>query len=176
MKTQIRNNPVFRLCVGLVMIGLTSLACAIGGINIGKNSATIDVTLNQDQINQLLSNATVQADTSSDNSLLDKITSVEMHDGFIRTFGTKTQPDGTELSGSYDVSFGVENGALKVKIIAVDLPGVDLNDPRIVRANQEMEKGFTEMVTESNGDVLFKEAIVKDGVLKLTIQVNFNTK
>jgi len=63
-----------------------------------------------------------------------------------------------------------------VQIINVDIPGVELSDPRITKANQEIMDGLTKSVTESNGEVLYQEASVKDGVLKIKIQVNFQNK
>jgi hypothetical protein len=175
METTTRKKTVLIVAALLAVLVLTSLACSIGSLTIGKDSATIEVTLNQDQINKLLSNATVENHASED-ELLDNITKVEMHDSYIRIFGTGTNLDGAQVSGSYDISFSAENDILKVKIIGVDIPGVTLSDPRIVRANQKIADELTKSVTESNGEVLFKEAVVKEGALKMKVQVNFNRK
>ena len=61
--------------------------------------------------------------------------SEEIHDGFIRYVGTRTLADGSEAEGSFDLSIGEEKDMLKACIVAVDIPGVDLDDPRIVKAN-----------------------------------------
>ena len=102
---------------------------------------------------------------------MEKITSVEIHDGFIRLFGEDLKTDGTSVPGSFDVSVGAADDELKVQIIAVDLPGVTLDDPRIVDANTEMARELSQCVRESNGDVMFKEASVSEAGLKLKMEV-----
>jgi hypothetical protein len=172
MNTKSHKQPLALFLVALTALALSSLACSIGGVTLGNNSALVDITLNQDEINQFLNRVQFNRDYSQDR-LLDKVSSIEMHDGFIRVFGSATQPDGSVVNGSYDVSFAAENDLLKVQIIAVDVPGVELSDPRIVKTNQEITDGLTQSVRDSNGDVQYKEASVKDGVLKMKVQVNF---
>jgi tagatose-1,6-bisphosphate aldolase non-catalytic subunit AgaZ/GatZ len=65
---------------------------------------------------------------------------------------------------------------LNAKIVAVNIPGVDLTDPRIVQMNQQMADALSKSVGESNGAVLFKEATVKVGSFHIKIQVNIPTK
>jgi hypothetical protein len=72
------------------------------------------------------------------------------------------------------LSLGAENDVLKAQIVAVNIPGIDLNDHRIVEANQELEDELTHLVIHSHGDVLFKEVVVKEGVLRMKVQVNIN--
>ncbi len=172
MKSNTRKQPVFFIIAMLAALALSSLACSMSGVTLSNNSALIDITLNQDEINRFLNRAEVHQDFSGDR-LLDKVTSVEMHDGFIRVFGYANQSDGSRVDGSFDVSFAAENDLLKVQIIDVNMPGIELNDARIVKANQEITDGLTESVRDSNGDVKYKEASVKDGVLKMKVQVNF---
>jgi hypothetical protein len=172
MDSKSGKQPFVLIIVALAALALSSLACSIGGVTLGNNSALVDITLNQDEINQFLNRVVVRPDYSQDR-LLDKVSSIEMHDGFIRVFGSTTQPDGSEVNGSFDVSFAAENNLLKVQIIAVNVPGIDLSDPRIVKANQEIADGLTQSVRDSNGDVQYQEASVKDGVLKMKVQVNF---
>lgn len=172
MNPKSRKQPLFLFLIALTALALSSLACSVGGVTLGNNSALVDITLNQDEINQFLDRVEMNPEYSQDR-LLDKISSIEMHDGFIRIFGSVTQPDGSEVNGSFDVSFAAENDLLKVQIIAVNVPGIELSDPRIVKANQEITDGLTQSVRDSNGDVQYKEASVKDGVLKMKVQVNF---
>jgi hypothetical protein len=174
MKNHSPQTPLLLTLALLAALLLPALACSLGGVTIGKDSATVDVTLKQDQVNELLKNE--QATSSDPDRLLDKITSVEMHDGYMRIFGTGKTPAGDEVEGSFDVSLGAENDVLQVKIIAVDMPGVDMSDPRIEKTNTELEKELTESVTESNGEVQFKEASVTEGALNLKVQVNYQNK
>jgi hypothetical protein len=172
MKSKTRKQRLLLIFALVGVLALSSLACSLGGVTLSNNAALVDITLNQEEINQFLNRVEVNPDYSRDR-LMDKISSVEMHDGFIRVLGSTTQPDGSEVNGSFDVSFAAENNLLKVQIIAVNVPGVDLNDPRIVKANQEITDGLTQSVRDSNGEVQYKEASVQDGVLKMKVQVNF---
>ncbi len=175
MTSLTRKNPVFYAAVLLAILVLTSIACSVGGLTLGKNSAEVEITLNEDKLNKLIQNSDVHVNTPDD-VLLENVTKVEMHDGFMRVFGTGKTPSGAEVDGSYDVSFGVENDVLAVKIIAVDIEGITLDDPRIVKANEEIAKGLIESVTESNGEVTYKEAYIKDGQLHMKVLVKFNVK
>lgn len=159
------KKHLLTICTFLSVMILASLACSIGGITVGEDSATIRINLDEDQMNDWLRNAETSND-SPDKRLLDKITAVEMHEGYMRIFG---EDDG--VKGSFDVSVDAENDVLIAQIIDVDMPGVDMDDPRIVEANEELTKELSEMVTESNGEVLFKEAAVEEGELKLQIEL-----
>ena len=173
MKTY-RKNPSYPL-LGLVLIlALTSLACTVGGVTLGKNSATVNVTLGQSQIDTIINNLPVYSEIGSGNQLLKKINSVELHDGYMRVFGEGTTPEGADVSGSVDVKVAAQDDALQVEIIAVNIPGVDLNDSRITEANQALAKELNEVITETSGDVSVKEAVVKEGSLQLKVLLNFS--
>ncbi len=164
------SQPKMKIFLIISILLLTSLACSMGGVTIDKGKATIDVTLTEEQVNKLLQNAKVDVEVSAE-SLLKKVTSVEMHDGFIRVFGEDQLPDGTPVQGSFDVSVNALNDELNIQIISTDIPGVSMDDPRILDANAELEKALTKSVSETNGEVLFKEASVSDAGLKLKLEV-----
>jgi hypothetical protein len=174
MKTQIsfKSNRIILVLLAVVII-ITTMACSLGGININKTKAMIDITVTQDQVNTLLQNAN-ESVTASDKRLMEKVTSVEMHEGFVRIFGEDLKTDGTSVPGSFDVSVGAVNDELTVKIIAVDMPGVTLDDPRIVDTNTEMANELSKSVRETNGDVLFKEASVSESGLKLKMEIKLS--
>jgi len=175
METQSNKIPVLAVAALLAVLVLGSLACSIGGLTLNKNAATIDINLTQDQINTIFQKVAAE-NTDTLNQLLDNITGVELHDGFIRLLGTAKGSDGSEVNGSYDTSFTAENDVLKAQIVAVNVPGVNLTDPRIVQMNQQMADVLSKSVSASNGEVLFKEATVKEGSFHLKIQVNIQTK
>jgi hypothetical protein len=175
METQSNKIPVLIVAALLAALALGLLACSVGGLTLGKNSATIDINLTQDQINTILQKAMAEnPDTSSE--LLDTVTGVELHDGFIRLLGTAKSSDGSEVNASYDTALTAENDALKAQVVAVNIPRVDLTDPRIVKMNQQMADMLGKSVTESKGDVLFKEANVTEGNLHLKVQINLQNK
>ena len=172
MRTQTRKKLTTPFLALLSIFVLTSLACSIGGLTLNRNSATVDVTLDQNQLDLIFNNVPAFTGASND-ELLKQIDSVELHDGFIRIFGEATTPEGDVVNGSIDVKFDAQNDILDVEIIAVNIPGVDLNDTRIKEANQVLAKELSEVVTENNGEVLFKEADVSGGQLRLKVQVNY---
>ena len=173
------NRPVL-LALVLAVLLLASLACSLGGVSVGKNSVTVEITLKQDQINSLLKNLTSleAASTNGDTTYQDIIKSVsgiEMHNGFVRVLIKTQDADGKDISGSFDVNVTAADDVLQVKIINVNLPGVDVNEAGIEDLNKTMTAALTQSVYETNGAVLFKEAAVTEGGLKLKIQVNFIT-
>jgi hypothetical protein len=153
----------------------TSMACSVGGLTLGKNSATVEVTLDQQKIDLIFNNLPDYS-SMTDNQFLKKINDVKLHDGFIRIFGEGVTQDGKDVSGSVDVEVDAQNNVLIVEIIAVNIPGIDINDTRIENVNQVLAKELTEVVTETNGDVLFKKAEVAGGQLKMTVQVNYQNQ
>jgi hypothetical protein len=172
MNERIMQKPAILFTAFLGLLALAALACSMPGVSIGANSATIDFTLTQDQVNRLFQNAVVS--NSDTHGLLDKVTGVELHNGYIRVLGSTQDASGNEVSGSFDTSISAEDDILKVQVTGVNIPGVDMNDPRIVDANKKMAESLTKSVTESNGDVQFKQAEVQEGKLLMKIQVNFN--
>ncbi len=46
--------PFFLICTLLAAFLIPSLACSVGGLTVSKDSATVDITLQQDQVNELL--------------------------------------------------------------------------------------------------------------------------
>jgi hypothetical protein len=170
MEIQLRKLRLVPLFAVVLIFSLASLACEIGGISFGQNGATIEVTLTEGQVNTLFNN--VESFGASDaNRLLDKISGVEMHNGYIRMLGTTTNSNGQEVSGSFDVSVAADNDVLVAQIISVNIPGVDMTDPRIVNANEELSRELSKSVTDTNGDVAFKEATVTENELKIVVQV-----
>ena len=171
-RNSIRSNKTILVLLAFVII-MTTMACSMGGINFDQNKATIDITITQDQINNFPKNSEEQV-TVSDKRLMEKITGIELHDGFVRVFGEDLKTDGTSTPGSFDVSVGAADDELKVQIIEVDLPGVTLEDPRIVDANLEMARELSRSVRQENGDVLFKEASVTETGLKLKMEIKLD--
>ena len=175
MQNLTHKNPFSLIAFLLGLLVLSSLACSLGSISLSKDAALVDVTLTQDQLNRIFQNIDVRHSRSND-ILLDQITSVELHDGFIRVGDTALKPDGSSVNGSYDLSLSAQNDQLNARITGVAIPGVELNDPQIVSANQKLADELTRSVNETNGEVLFKEAVIKEGSLSLKIQINFQNQ
>jgi hypothetical protein len=173
MNTQSSHKPILVVVLFIAAIALTSLACSfnpvkISPIHISPISPTIDITLPQDLFDRASQKADFHSGGTFEN-LLDHITRVELHDGYIRFIGENNQ-----VQGSFDLSLTAEDGALKAEVVAANIPGLDIGDEVVTAANQELEEAFTDMVQDSNGEVVFKEVSVVEGGLRLKIQVNID--
>ena len=177
MNTPTRNRPVLLVMALLTFITITSLACSVSGIGIHGTSPEVNVTITQDELNSRSEHGPMNAEFHGNGpcrDLLDEVTSVELHDGFIRFIGTKHLDDGSTADGSLDLRLGAQNDMLQMEIIAVDIPNFDLTDPCIAEFNQEAEQEMKRLVSDPEAQVLFKEVNVEEGVLKMKIQVNID--
>lgn len=172
MYTHSRKNPIF-LVVSLAMLALTTLACSFGGVRMRPHSPVVNITIYEEELNWFSLETGVNAGGNCDH-LIDEVTRIELHDGFIRFIGEVYQEDGTDVNGSLDLSLGAENGQLKAEVIAVDIPGMDLNHYCIVRANRRLESAFKQMFSDTQGEILFKEVNVEEDYLKMKLQVNLD--
>jgi hypothetical protein len=166
------NNKRFAIILVAITVILTSLACSIGGITLGKDSARITVSLREEQINRILESSTNNIDT--DDVLLDEITEVDMQDGILRVYGTYEKPDGSTGEGSYDVEVSAENGALNVEIVGVDVEGVELGDRRITRTNEEIAEGLEDSYDRTQGEVEYESVEIDNDSMTIVVNVRTN--
>jgi len=177
MNTPIRNRPVLLVMTLLAFVTITSLACSVSGIGIHGTTPEVNVTITQDELNSRSEHGPMHAEFHLDGpcrDLLDEVTSVELHDGFIRFLGTKHLKDGSTAEGSLDLRLGAKDNVLQMEIIAVDIPNFDLTDPCVAEFNQDAEQEMRRLVSDPEAQVLFKEVNVEEGVLKMKIQVNID--
>lgn len=189
MNTQTHKTPVLLIVAMLAMTVLITSACSFSNVKVYTPSpVVVDITLYEDEFNDLSMNDGIHLTdhygvyfSTNDGihltdqcHVLDRTTRVELHDGYIHFVGTKLQPDGSEVKGSLDLSLTAENAQLKAKILAVDIPGVDLNNRCVTESNKELEYAFSHMLDYTPGEVLFQEVTVEEGVLRMKIQVNVN--
>jgi hypothetical protein len=149
---------------------LSSLACTMGGLTFNGDKATVDITLSEKELNEMIATSTSNR-VRDDDEMLKSVSEVEFHDGSVRVYGTMENSSGEEVKGNLDLVFRASEDVLMVEITAVDFPGVSMDDPRVVKANQEMAKALTESVTRSNGEVKFLEADVTEEGLHIKLQV-----
>lgn len=172
MKTKTRTNPLIGIAAALAMLALASMACSFNHVRLNMVSPVVEVSLYEHDLNDMAPNSELH--TGHHCNLLDDVTRIEMHDGFLRFLGTKDQPGGHEVEGSVDVSMSAENNILKVQIIAVDIPGTDINDPCIIADNIELEEELSHLLIDPDGEVEFQEVVVEEGVLRMKVQVHIH--
>ncbi len=168
MNAQTRKTRFVLIAALLLTAALAASGCSAGNVRLGTISRVVDITIDQAQFDQGRPQFTVGLNGPYDR-LLDQVTRVEIHDGFLRYTGFKMQPDGSEVPGSFDLSLGAENGALKAQIVAVNIPGVTLAAPVIVEANRELAVELSQMVTGEQAEVQFLEVTAREGALHLRI-------
>ncbi|MCP4544194.1 MAG: hypothetical protein GY832_44345 [Chloroflexi bacterium] len=145
----------------LVPLTLAVLALACGG------SATIPITLSEEDVNLIIQNSTV---TSGPDDLLVEVSSVDMQDGFIRINGTYEREDGTIVPGSCDLALTAQDGMLEAEITAVNISGIDLNDKRITRINDTLTKEFAKSASDT-GEVEFTSVTITEDALTFVIKI-----
>jgi len=160
----------FELILIAFAIIISSLACSMGGVSIKGGKASIDLRLSEEDISSMVVRSISQLERGEED-LLTSVSKVTIQDGFIRVYGTTLTDKGQEVKGSFDVELSVEDNKLGVHVSAVDMPGVTLYDPRIVKANRALARGISASVKDNHGELKFIQAEVLENVVHLQIQV-----
>lgn len=174
MNAQTRNRPLLFVLAFLAALTIASLACSLSG-----TTPVVNVTITEEELNSRPERGPLNAEFHLNGpcrDLLDEVTKVELHDGFVRFIGTKHLGDGTSSDGTLDLRLGATDDVLQMEIIAVDIPNFDLTDPCIAEFNEEAEQEMKRLVSDPEAQVLFKEVSVEEGVLKMKIQVNIDVE
>jgi hypothetical protein len=182
MSTQNHHKPVLLIAGLLALMALTTLACSFSGAGVSKLSPVVDISWTDELLGWAEGAADFRNVSQSGDwyipfhndgeweGLLDQVTHIEMHDGYLRFVGSKDRE-----AGSFDLSLGAVDGALKAKIVAVDIPGIEMSSPVVVEANRELERALTEVAADLRGEVIFKEFEVTEGSWKMKVQVDLDT-
>jgi len=179
MNTRPKNRSTLPIMAFLTLLTITSLACSLSGIQINGSTPVVDVAITQDELNKPSDHGPLHAEFHLNGpcqNLLDRVTSVELHDGYIRFIGTKHLQDGSTADGTLDLRLDAENDVLHMEIIAVNIPNFDITDSCIVEFNEEAEQEMRELVSDPEVQVLFKEVKVEEGVLRMKVQVNLDVE
>lgn len=160
-----------RLLIAVMILALAviSAACGVMSVSTEGGELTITVNLNESQANRLIGNVFTSND--GDDFLFTEIASVDLIEPNIMRVSGSTA-DG--VSGTYDLTIDVVDEALKIEVVAVDVPGVTLDDPRVQAANDELAQAFLDSARsdgESGG--VADVAVVADELI-FTIKAPLN--
>lgn len=160
-----------RLLIAVMILALAviSAACGVMSVSTEGGELTISVNLNESQANRLIGN--VFTSNEGDDFLFTEIASVDLIEPNIMRVSGSTA-DG--VSGTYDLTIDVVDEALKIEVVAVDVPGVTLDDPRVQAANDELAQAFLDSARsdgESGG--VADVAVVADELI-FTIKAPLN--
>jgi len=161
MKVQMK---LYSLLIAILLLTITG--CGIANIRTEGGQLAVDVNMSESQVNSLINLAIRQSGSVTSDFLLDQVTSVDLIEpDTMRVFGSA---GGVE--GSYDLTINAADGALQLAVVAVDIPGVSMDDPRIEKANEELTAAFTNSARSQN-DGRFTNAGVEGDQLTMTIEV-----
>ena len=170
MFTPTRKSRLSSILLAIAMLALVTSACGFHAPGLGRVTQVIDISIPEEMLQQSSPTFTV-GDHNFYDPLLDDVTRLELHDGYLRFVGTRTQPDGSVVPGSVDLYVGAKDDNLTARIIAVDIPGIEIDDPLVVEINQEMKVEFYRVMASPDADVLFKDVQVTEEELRMKIQV-----
>lgn len=163
-----------KLSILLLAVLALGLLTGCGAISMEDGVITVDISLPETTINQLISQSFSQGGTTGEDPLFNTITGVELIEpDLIRVFG-EGQQDGAPVSGSYDVSVGAEDGALRLAMVDVAVPGVSLDDPRVVEANRLLTESFNNQVRNEGGQGVIQSAAIENNALRLVIAADLS--
>jgi hypothetical protein len=171
MKPQTRKFPVFFIILSLAILALATSACSFHTPRLGNFSQVVDITLDEQLFSQSSPTFKVHDHNFWEDLDVD-MNRLELHDGFLRFLGARIMPDGSVADCSIDTSLAAENGMLTARVIAVDIPGIELTDPRIVEINQELDVFLSLGGFGPDAELLFKEVDVTEDALRMKVQVN----
>ena len=157
------------VAVMILALALVSTACGVMSVSTEGGELTINVNLSESQANRLIGN--VITSNEGDDFLFTEISSVDLIEPNIMRVSGSTA-DGA--SGTYDLTIDVVDEALKIEVVAVDVPGVTLDDPRVQAANDELAQAFLDSARsdgESGG--VADVAVVADELI-FTIKAPLN--
>lgn len=160
-----------RLTLFAILTAVLLGGCAGFSLNLEDGAAVVTINVPEAQVQEIVSASTVCADgrcQSGDDEFFREVTGIDFREGLIHVSGIYEAPDGTAKEGSYDLRFGAEDGRLVVRLLNVDVDGVD--ETRIQRINAEMAADFAK--TAAEGDVQFTQAAVTDDALTLQIRAD----
>jgi hypothetical protein len=171
MNAQTRKSPVLLFLLSLTLIVLFTSACSFLTPHLGSFSQVVEVTLDE----QLFADSQPSFKIHDHNFWEDldvDVTRMELHDGYLRFLGTRLMQDGSVADCTIDLSLGAEDGGLIARIIAVDIPGMQLTDPAVIEINHDLDATLSLSGFDRSAEVLFKEVEVTEDALRIKVQVN----
>lgn len=163
-----RKTPILVLTGLAVFVLMLSAACVVTDLARGK-PVSITVNLSESQLNDLIQRSSDNLNESE--NLLKRITSVDMQPGLVRVYGEYDRPDGVTAEGSYDFTMDTRDGQLEVEVVAVNLGGMTLDDPRVTRINETLKADLTQAARESGASLRFEDVKITDDTLSMTVTV-----
>lgn len=157
------------LAAFLMVLGLP--ACNMVQINNGV--VTINFGISEETVNSIIQRTLGAGQTVESEFLFQEITGVDLVEpDTVRVFGNFRQ-NNEVVSGSYDLTVASADGRLLMRVASVDVPGIGVDDPRIVAANNALSRAFQDQA-QSQADGRFTSVRVEEGELRFSIEAPLN--
>ena len=152
----------------LGFITILIMGCGpIANVDISRDGATVDIVLKEEQVARIVQRADMTIE--DDESILDSVSSVTFHEGYVAVEGTYTDERGDSKVGGFVIEMGASDGMLEVQITNVTIDNVDPAD--VAEANRELAAEFAKEA--ESGEVEFVDVTVTESALQMQIAVEF---
>ncbi|NWF68034.1 MAG: hypothetical protein HXY40_03020 [Chloroflexi bacterium] len=160
----------------LLLLALLAAACNFGGVGLERNadgSLNINITLSESQVNDLVSQALISAE-SSGRSVRVQNASVDLQPGQMVISGEYEQQNGTGnfVQGSITLAVAMVDGRVNVSVTQANIGGMEANDARLTEIAERINDALGARAQQgSSGDVRITNVTISANDLTLVINV-----
>jgi len=150
----------------VTVLAMTALSCS--NFSYQNGTASIDLSLNISKLNSIVSGI-----GGKDSDFIGKIDKIELIEpNIMRITGDFRMENGKVEPGSIDFAFAARNGALAVQVVQVDISGLSLDSPVIIKFNDTLGKAFNVEVANSNNNQSgVSDVQVKNNKLVISVKI-----
>ena len=159
----------FRIALITLILALGLSAC---NFSLKGGKLTIPITLDEQAVTRLISLAQSAITATSGGQSQVTINNIDfIEPDSIQVDGTYETSPGQLVPGSMTVAFAVADGAPRVGVIALDIPGADNSDARMEEINRALEDALQREVGAIQAAATFKSIAVEGNALKIIVEV-----
>jgi len=149
------------LWVSVVCLVIITFLSACGAIT------EQDVTLNlkESSVNEIIQSSANSPDVPF------RVSGIDMKDGFIRVFLSYLKADGSQLTGSYDLTLKVSDGQPTASISNVNMPGLKLDRDFLDKISKLIADDFILAATKINGQVNIQSLNISEDRVQLIVTI-----
>ncbi len=159
----------FRIALITLILALGLSAC---NFSLKGGKLTVPITLDEQAVIRLLTLAQSAITATSGGQSQVTINSVDfIEPDSVRVDGVYESSPGEFVPGSMTVAFAVADGAPRVGVTALDIPGADDSDARMEEINRALEDALQREVGAIQAAATFKSIAVEGNTLKIIVEV-----
>ena len=155
MKATQKKIEISFVCLIIIFLS----AC---GVISGQN---LTLNIKESSVNEIIQKPTDSPETPF------RISGIDMKDGFIRVFMSYQKPDGSKLSGSYDIALQVTDGQPTAIVSNVNMPGLELDRSLLDKISKLIVDDFILASSKINGQVQIKSLNTTEDSVELVVNI-----